>query len=65
MDNSKRDLMIKEIKTIYSGRIRSTNPMTSAPRIASVNPMTKSTTARKSSFFNNVIDKLNIAIEDK
>ena len=55
--------MIKEIKTIYSGRIKSTNPLATTPRIASMNTTEKS--AKKSTFFNNVIDKLNIIVEDK
>ena len=63
MDSNKRETMIKEIKTIYSGRIKSTNPLATTPRIASMNTTEKS--AKKSTFFNNVIDKLNIIVEDK
>lgn len=61
---NKREEMIKEIKSIYSGRIKSANPFVTTSNIASVNPMAKSM-VKKNTFFNSVIDKLNIVVSDK
>lgn len=56
--------MIKEIKTIYSGRIKSTNPIAVTPEINTLK--TKASLGQKrQTFFNGVIDKLNIIVEDK
>ena len=63
MDNKKKETMIKEIKTIYSGRIKSTNPYKTTPNIASMNPVSK--TPGKNTFFNSVISKLNIIVDHK
>ncbi len=65
LDNKiKREEMIKEIKTIYSGRLKSADPFTTTPNIASMNP-TEKTVVKKHTFFNSVIDKLNIIVENK
>ena len=63
MDKTKKETMIKEIKTIYSGKIRSTNPLTTTPNIASMNPLSKR--EKRNTFFNNIVDKLNIVVADK
>ncbi len=63
MDSTKRETMIKEIKTIYSGKIRSTNPLTTTPHIASMNPLQKG--EKRNTFFNNIVDKLNIVVTNK
>ncbi|MBQ8459767.1 hypothetical protein IJ541_06665 [bacterium] len=54
--------MIKEIKSIYSGRLKSTNPISKAPDIKFVK---NGCSSRRKSFFNGVIDKLNIVVADK
>lgn len=57
------ETVIKEIKSIYSGRIKSTVPPTVvAPEITTIRP---NMTGKKQSFFNGVIDKLNIIIPGK
>lgn len=55
------ETVIKEIKSIYSGRIKSNNPAVVAPEIRTIKPSKK---AHKT-FFNGVIDKLNIVVNDK
>lgn len=52
------DATIKEIKSIYSARIRSNNPATITPEIQTIKPEQK----ENKSFFNGVIDKLNIIV---
>ena len=52
------ETVIKEIKSIYSGRIKSTNPATITPEIQTIKPEKK----ENKSFFNGVIDKLNIIV---
>jgi hypothetical protein len=57
------ETVIKEIKSIYSGRIKSTVPPTVvAPEISTIKPHTH---GEKKSFFNGVIDKLNIIVSEK
>lgn len=51
--------VIKEIKSIYSGRIKSENPMAITPEIQTIKPEKK----EHKSFFNGVIDKLNIIVK--
>lgn len=57
------ETVIKEIKSIYSGRIKSSVPSTVvAPEINTIKP---NMSGKKQSFFNGVIDKLNIIVTDK
>ncbi|MBQ8669343.1 hypothetical protein IJ472_06155 [bacterium] len=51
--------IIKEIKSIYSARIKSNNPAHITPEIKAIKPEHKS----NKTFFNGVIDKLNIIVE--
>lgn len=53
------ETVIKEIKSIYSGKIKSNNPTALTPEIMTINPNKRSSSDNKS-FFNGVIDKLNI-----
>lgn len=53
--------VIKEIKSIYSGRIRSDNPAAVTPEIQTIKPERK----EHKTFFNGVIDKLNIIVPKK
>lgn len=55
--------MIKEIKTIYSGRVKSITPVNVSNDIKAISK--PAPLQRKHSFFNSVIDKLNIIVEDK
>lgn len=55
------ETIIKEIKSIYSSRIKSNNPAQVTPEIQSVKTERKS----NKSFFNGVIDKLNIVVPKK
>ncbi len=55
------ETVIKEIKSIYSGRIKSANPAAVTPEIQTIQPEKK----ENKSFFNGVIDKLNIIVSDK
>ena len=55
------ETVIKEIKSIYSGRIKSNNPAVVAPEIRTIKPSKKT----NKTFFNGVIDKLNIVVNDK
>lgn len=52
------ETVIKEIKSIYSARIKSPNPTAITPEIQTIKPESKS----NKSFFNGVIDKLNIIV---
>jgi hypothetical protein len=52
------ETVIKEIKSIYSSRIKSNNPAHITPEIKAIKPEHKN----KKSFFNGVIDKLNIIV---
>lgn len=52
------ETVIKEIKSIYSGRIRSNNPTAITPEIKTIKTEKKTS----KSFFNGVIDKLNIIV---
>lgn len=52
------ETVIKEIKSIYSGRIKSNNPAAVTPEIQTIKPEQKT----NKSFFNGVIDKLNIIV---
>lgn len=57
------ETVIKEIKSIYSGRIKSTvSPTVVTPEISTIKPKTN---GNKQSFFNGVIDKLNIIVPNK
>lgn len=57
------ETVIKEIKSIYSGRIKSTIPPTVvAPEISTIKPHIN---GERQSFFNGVIDKLNIIVNEK
>lgn len=49
--------IIKELKTIYSTKIRSTDPAAVKADIKTIKPATD-----KKSFFNGVIEKLNIIV---
>ncbi len=53
--------VIKEIKSIYSARIKSNNPTAITPEIQAIRPDAK----EHKSFFNGVIDKLNIIVPKK
>lgn len=53
--------VIKEIKSIYSGRIRSNNPAAVTPEIETIKPTKK----EHKTFFNGVIEKLNIIVTKK
>ena len=53
--------VIKEIKSIYSGRIKSENPAAITPEIQTIKPEKK----EHQTFFNGVIDKLNIIVPKK
>lgn len=55
------ETVIKEVKSIYSGRIKSNNPTTVTPEIRSIKPSKKA----NKTFFNGVIDKLNIVVNNK
>lgn len=55
------ETVIKEIKSIYSSRIKSDNPAAITPEIQTIKPETK----EHKSFFNGVIDKLNIIVPQK
>jgi hypothetical protein len=50
---------IKQIKSMYSAKIHSQNPQTATPEIGKG---IKKNTAKKTTFFNGVIDKLNIVV---
>ena len=50
--------VIKEIKTIYSARIKSVNPVAITPEIQTIKPAKRN----NRTFFNGVIDKLNIIV---
>ena len=52
------ETVIKEIKSIYSARTKSNNSATNTPEIQTIKPEKKN----NKSFFNVVIDKLNIII---
>lgn len=52
------ETVIKEIKSIYSARIKSNNPANITPEIQTIKHETKT----NKSFFNGVIDKLNIIV---
>lgn len=52
------ETIIKEIKSIYSARIKSNNPAHITPEIKAVKPEHKG----GKTFFNGVIDKLNIIV---
>lgn len=52
------ETVIKEIKSIYSSRIKSNNPAHITPEIQAIKPEHK----ENKTFFNGVIDKLNIVI---
>ncbi len=52
------ETVIKEIKSIYSARIKSDNPATITPEIQTIKPEKKD----NKTFFNGVIDKLNIIV---
>ena len=49
--------VIKEVKTIYSNKIRTKNPATLTPEIKSIKPETKNS----KTVFNGVIEKLKIS----
>lgn len=53
--------VIKEIKSIYSGRIKSNNPTVVTPEIEAIKPVKK----ENKTFFNGVIEKLNIIVSKK
>jgi hypothetical protein len=50
---------IKQIKSMYSAKIHSKNPQTATPEIGKG---LKKSNSRKTTFFNGVIDKLNIVV---
>ncbi len=52
------ETIIKEIKSIYSARIKSDNPAAVTPEIQAIRPEKKN----NKTFFNGVIDKLNIIV---
>lgn len=52
------ETVIKEIKSIYSAKIKSTNPEAVTPEIQTIRPDVKN----NKTFFNGVIDKLNIIV---
>lgn len=52
------ETIIKEIKSIYSGRIKTDNPSNITPEIQTINAKKK----ENKSFFNGVIEKLNIVV---
>lgn len=52
------ETVIKEIKSIYSARIKSDNPTAITPEIQTIRPDKKD----NKTFFNGVIDKLNIIV---
>lgn len=52
------ETIIKEIKSIYSSKINSNKPAHITPEIKAVKPERKGSTT----FFNGVIDKLNIIV---
>lgn len=52
------ETVIKEIKSIYSGRIKSNTPTTITPEIQTISAEKK----ENKSFFNGVIEKLNIIV---
>jgi hypothetical protein len=52
------ETIIKEIKSIYSARIKSNNPALITPEIKAIKPEQKS----NKSFFNGIVDKLNIIV---
>ncbi|MGN0030986.1 MAG: hypothetical protein ACI37Q_03430 [Candidatus Gastranaerophilaceae bacterium] len=52
------ETVIKEIKSIYSARIKSDNPAAITPEIQTIKPEKKD----NKTFFNGVIDKLNIIV---
>lgn len=52
------ETIIKEIKSIYSAKIKSNNPAHVTPEIKAVKPEHKG----RKAFFNGVIDKLNIIV---
>ncbi len=52
------ETVIKEIKSIYSARIKSDNPAAVTPEIQTIKPTKKD----NKTFFNGVIDKLNIIV---
>ncbi len=52
------DATIKEIKSIYSARVKSKNPAAITPEIKTI----KQDGKENKSFFNGVIDKLNIIV---
>ena len=49
--------VIKEVKSIYSNKIRTKNPATLTPEIKSIKPEAKNS----KTFFNGVIEKLKIS----
>lgn len=55
------ETVIKEVKSIYSGKIKSNNPVTVTPEIRTIKPSKKA----NKTFFNGVIDKLNIVVNNK
>lgn len=55
------ETVIKEIKSIYSGRIKSNNPAMVKPEIRTI----KHSKSENKTFFNGVIDKLNIVVNNK
>ena len=52
------ETVIKEITSIYSGRIKSDNPANVTPEIQTI----KAEKKENKSFFNGVIEKLNIIV---
>ena len=59
MNNNMNETIIKEIKSIYSAKTKSNNPAHVTPEINASKPEIKS----NKSFFNGVIDKLNIIVD--
>ena len=59
MNNNMNETIIKEIKSIYSARLKSNNPAHITPEIKAIKPEQK----ENKTFFNGVIDKLNIIID--
>ncbi len=53
------ETIIKEIKSIYSARIKTNNPALITPEIRAIKHEQKN----NKSFFNGVIDKLNIIVD--
>lgn len=56
-NNKNKEKMIKEIKTIYSGRTRPNKNLVSTPEIKTLN---KGKSKKNLTFFNSLVDKLNL-----